>query len=325
MATFNNIEISLESELTDGAISFDRLEQITDNFSQERKLGTAEPRRVYKGILEDGGVVAVKKHKANAPGTHNREAYITKVTSLMELNHKNIARLLAFCYEKRDGTTQHLGRPRITKNIETLLCYEYVHKGSLEKNLFDDTDSNLDWDTRFKIIKGISEGVQYLHNLPDAIIHLDINPQNILLDHNNVPKITNFLNSRLVNKNKTRVDTVTAMGSMGYRAPENLSRGQISKRVDIFSLGLIILQITTRVKNYPIVDQEYAETYIDSVTDQWCDEDEINQRIMTEYPDLPDDNRDQLRRCIQIGLDCVHTTQDKRPKIDEIVKTLNGQ
>lgn len=320
MAAASATEISLASELTDGAISFDRLEQITDNFSIERRIGTGALGTVYRGILDDGGVIAVKRHIRNAPGTQNIEAYKRKVRSLMEHTHENVVRLLAFCIEKREEITEQNGTFFRQDVVESLLCYEYLHNGSLDKNLFGEEDSGMEWDTRFKTIKGICQGVKFLHKLPEPIVHLDLKPQNIMLDNNMVPKITDFAYSRVIGKENTRMVTKSSVGSLGYKAPEFLKAKEISARMDIYSLGVIILEITTREKNRPGATQESAKQYIDRVKDEW----KTDEPILTEYPDLSEDCQNQIKLCIEIGLNCVDSSQNKRRRIVEIVKKLNG-
>uniref|UniRef100_A0ACD5UW69 Uncharacterized protein n=2 Tax=Avena sativa TaxID=4498 RepID=A0ACD5UW69_AVESA len=313
-------QISLASEVTEGAISFDRLMQITDDFSKEREIGAGALGTVYKGIIDGGGVIAVKRHVGNAIGTHNRAEHKAKVQSLMEKNHENVARLLAFCYENRNEVRKRNGRNYSHHVVESLLCYEYLPKGSLHKNLFGDLATIFDWNARFKIIKGICEGVRFLHKSCPPILHLDLKPQNVLFDDNMVPKITDFTYSRLLGEKETRMITKSSLGSVGYKAPEYLDHGEISTRTDIYSLGLMILEIATREKNCPNADRQSARDYVKKVKAEWTN----HERILTEYPDLPQGCRDQLNACIEIGLKCVNLNQNKRLKIVEIVNKLNG-
>jgi len=106
-------------------------------------------------------------------------------------------------------------------------------------------------------------------------------------------------------------------------APEYLYNGEISARSDIYSLGLIILEITTREKNSPSTDQKHARKYIDGLKANWIQEQQMSEQIMSQYPDLADHAIDQLEACIKIGLECVEIDQKKRPSIENIVNRLN--
>lgn len=232
-------------------LSFSCLGKITKNFSQvvgnPGALGT-----VYKGILKDGSVIAVKKHEANAPGTRDIKAYRKNVLSIMQHSDSNVVKLLAFCLEVLKDATVRVGDGYATGDIvQTLFCYEYFPNGNLHTHLFGNPSSNIDWNTRFKIIKGICRGLLSLHKAPEIIMHLNLKPQNILLDENMVPKITDFVYSRIVGEQDTRKNTISKVGSAGYKAPEYLEIGEISRRTDIYALGLMILEITTREKNSP--------------------------------------------------------------------------
>lgn len=316
----NTLE-SLWSELNNGEVSFNFLRDITKRFSEERKLGTGAHGTVYRGVLKDG-VIAVKKHLADAPGTGNKEAYGNMIRSIMEHKHGNVVNLLAFCHERRNEVVLSArGRKVSQEVVESLLCYEYFPKGSLHNNLFVE-HANIDWNTRLKIIKGICEGLRFLHTLPQPIIHLNLKPQNIMLDDNMVPKIADFGYSRIVDPTKTRINTQSSVGSDGYMAPEYIDKtvNEISTRFDIYSLGLMMIEIATREKNCPSDNQKSARKFIKKVKADWTNK----ERILAEYGDLDDGCLHQLNGCIEIGLDCVDLNQNKRPKIVEIVNRLNG-
>lgn len=298
-------------------LPLDFLKKITNDFSDQRLLGTGSFGSVYKGILEDGGVVAVKKLGENAPVPPDR-IFVNEVQNIMVLEHENIVNLVAFCREPQKKLVQSNGRYIIVDITETVLCYEYFPNGSLDKYIFG--ESNTDWNTCFEIIKGISMGIQYLHSRPSPVLHLGLKPQNILLDDNMVPKIADFGFSRIFGQEQTRMNTRSQVGTVGYMAPEYLYRGEISARSDIYSLGLVIMEIATREKNSSSIDQMHAREYIEGVTKNWTLE-----KIMSEYPELEDDGLNQVETCIKIGLRCVEIDQNKRPSIDAIIKELSGQ
>uniref|UniRef100_A0ACD5TRH8 Uncharacterized protein n=2 Tax=Avena sativa TaxID=4498 RepID=A0ACD5TRH8_AVESA len=299
-------------------LPLDTFNKLTNNFSQDRLQGTGAFGSVYKGILDDGGLVAVKKLAENAPVPHD-QVFATEVQNIMVLEHENIVKLLAFCREAQNRLVQISGRHIIAEITETLLCYEFFPNGSLEKNLFG--DQSTDWETRFKIIKGICNGIHFLHTLPLPVLHLGLKPQNILLDEKMTPKIGDFGFSRIFGKDQTRKNTQSIVGSVGYMAPEYLYKGEISARSDIYSLGLIIMEISTREKNTSSPVQKHARNYIEGVKKSWTLE-----KIISEYTELEEQEHgfDQVAGCINIGLKCVEIDQHKRPTIQMVLDMLNA-
>jgi len=300
-------------------LPFDTLNKITDNFSEGRLLGTGAFGSVYEGVLEDGRV-AVKKLVENAPVAHE-QIFATEVQNMMVLEHENIVKLVAFCREKQNRLVQINGRHIIAEITETLLCYEFFPNGSVDKKLFGDQSTNIDWETRFTIIMGICEGIHFLHTLPSAVLHLGLKPQNIFLDDEMTPKIADFGFSRIFGQDQTRKNTTSLVGSVGYMAPEYLYKGEISARSDIYSLGLIILEICTGKKNSSSTAQKHARNYIEGVKKDWNLE-----KIMKEYTELDEQGHglDQVEGCIKIGLQCVEIDQQKRPNIEAVLEMLNG-
>ncbi|KAM0838710.1 hypothetical protein ACQ4PT_060797 [Festuca glaucescens] len=295
-------------------LPLDFLKNITDQLSQERILGTGAFGTVYKGIAPDGETIAVKKLAENAP-LPPEKAFTNEVTNLMALQHENVVRLVGYCHEIQKKVVQSNKRYIVADVVESLLCYEYLPQGSLRKNLFE-VGAEMDWDTRFNIIKGICNGVLFLHNIP--IVHMDLKPENILLDCNMVPKIADFGLSRLFGEEQTRVNTQNVVGSYGYIAPEYLYRGEISTKSDIYSLGLLIMETTTGEKNCH-GNEPSAEKFIQNVRENWKE-----QRIASEYPSLEADCLQQVKKCIEIGLECVQIEGQKRPSIQTIIDKLNG-
>lgn len=295
------------------------LSEITDGFSNERKLGSGAFGVVYKGILQDGQEIAVKKLGENSPVTPDKQ-FQNEVGNLMAIQHENIVKLIGFCYETQKKVVEHNGRYILADTIESLLCYEYVQKGSLEKYLFDKSHG-IDWDTRFKIIKGICRGLHFLHKeLDSPIVHMDLKPDNILLDDNMEPKIADFGLSRLFGQEQTRMNTQNVVGAYGYMAPEYLYRGEISTQSDIYSLGLLIIEITTREKNCPNNQDRSGRNFIENVRQNWTDE-----HIASKCSSLDADCLQQVKTCIETGLKCVEIDRKKRPSIVEIVNKLNGR
>ncbi|XP_048554086.1 cysteine-rich receptor-like protein kinase 43 [Triticum urartu] len=191
--------------------------------------------------------------------------------------------------------------------------------GSLYKYItVADAPSALDWQTRCKIIEGISFGLRYLHegsNVP--IIHLDLKPANILLDEDFVPKITDFGLSRLFDPQQT-IDTAAATGTLGYMSPEYQLRGKITPMADIFSLGVIIMEIITGHRDYPYDIRKSSKDFIKQEMQKW------RNKLQKEPGYTLEIDCQQIERYIQIGLICVNNDRSKRPTMKKIIDMLQG-
>lgn len=301
------------------------LSKITKDFSDDKILGASQFGILYKGTREDGTEIAVKKlreyTKLPADKTFKKE-----VVHIMELTHENIVKLVGFCIKEEKKVVEINNKYILTPVItERFLCCEYFPKGSLYECLFGNkaaeestsAASDIDWVTRFKIVKGVCQGLLFLHNLDGPIIHMDLNLKSIWLGENMVPKIGNFGLSRLFGHQQTRVNTGTVVGSYGYMAPEYVHNGEISAQADIYSLGLMIIEISTREKNIQIPDDPAGRGYIDKIRSDWTAE-----HIASEYPTYDAESLQQVYACIEIGLECVQLDRTKRPPIEEIVDRL---
>ncbi|KAL6602883.1 hypothetical protein ACP70R_043244 [Stipagrostis hirtigluma subsp. patula] len=264
---------SLESILQDQTarpcnLPLQYLKDATNDFSEERVLGRGSFGVVYKGVLQNGQVIAVKR-LGLLPGVQDKQ-FENEVYHLMRLKHENIVRFVGYCFETQNIYVEHEGKNLFAEKQHRLLCLEFLPNGSLDKYVSDES-CGLDWKTRYKIIVGICHGLHHLHEEwqnSTPIIHLDLKPSNILLDDNMVPKIADFGISRLFDPEQTRAHTTTLQGSLGYMAPEYLNKGIITIMTDMFSLGVIILEIITGHKNYPdgteTSTQEFVEYFWDS-------------------------------------------------------------
>ncbi|CAM0908468.1 unnamed protein product [Alopecurus aequalis] len=302
-------------------LPFDFLKKITDDFSDKLIISSDPFGKVYKGIVPyDGRVISVKKLQENAPMPADR-TFQKEVQNVMALKHENITRIIGYCSERSKKLVQFDKRYIQADITETLICYEYFPNGNLKENLFGTTTTvNIeDWDTRFKMIKGVCQGLRYLHKLDIPIVHMDLKPENILLDAKMVPKIANFALSRVFGQEQTRLCTQTVVGSYGYMAPEYLYRGEISAQSDIYSLGLMIIEIATREQNCPEENQPSARKFIEKVQNNWTP-----VHIGAKYSSLNAECLRQVKVCIEIGLECVNIDRKSRPPIEKIVARLHS-
>jgi len=294
------------------------LKSITKDFSSEREVGHGAFGVVYKGILQSGQLVAVKK-LVHTSGVHDRR-FQNEADNLQTLEHKNIVKLLGSCYQVEKKLVERNGRHFLSDVPEKFLCYEYLSNGSLDKYIYDQS-SELDWPMRFKIILGICNGLHFLHEeRSEAIVHLNLKPSNIILGDDMVPKIADFGLSRLFGEEQTRILTQNVVGWIGYIAPEYHYRGEISVKSDIFSLGVLILEIVTGLKRDLNIQDISSKLLIDNVSKNWTK----MSHIESKYPSLEEQHMLQVERCIELGLNCVETDPRKRPTVGSIICKLKA-
>uniref|UniRef100_A0A804P0Y5 Protein kinase domain-containing protein n=1 Tax=Zea mays TaxID=4577 RepID=A0A804P0Y5_MAIZE len=292
------------------------LKNITKDFSSERVIGHGVFGVVYKGILQNGQLVAVKK-LVQTSGVHDRR-FQNEAGNLQFLEHRNIVKLLGSCYQVEKKLVERNNKHFLSDVPEKFLCYEYLSNGSLDNYIYDES-SGIDWTMRFKIILGICNGLHFLHEeRSEAIVHLNLKPSNIMLGDDMVPKIADFGLSRLFGEEQTRTLTKNVVGWIGYIAPEYHYRGEISVKSDIFSLGVLILEIVTGLKRDLNIQDISSELLIDNVSKNWTE----MSHIESKYPSLEEQHLLQVKRCIELGLNCVESDPKKRPTVGSIIGKL---
>ncbi|VFQ61036.1 unnamed protein product [Cuscuta campestris] len=212
---------------------FSTLIKATDSFSAKSKIGEGGYGPVHKGMLDNGHEIAVKRLSKTSTQGHGE--FKNEVLCIAKLQHRNLVRMLGCCIEGDDK----------------LLVYEFMPNGSLDTFIFDEAQSrHLDWPKRFQIINGVARGLTYLHHDSRLrIIHRDLKASNILLDSNMEPKISDFGIARSFGGNEIEAKTNIIVGTYGYISPEYAARGLYSVKSDVFSFGVLVLEIVTGKRN----------------------------------------------------------------------------
>ncbi|XP_057961386.1 cysteine-rich receptor-like protein kinase 44 isoform X2 [Malania oleifera] len=276
----------------------------TNDFSDANKLGQGGFGSVYKGKLSNGQDIAVKRLAQHS--ARGEQEFKNEVVLLARLQHRNLVRLLGFCFEGR----------------ERLLIYEYMPNGSLDHFIFDPAKCRqLNWERRYTIICGIAQGILYLHeDSPLRIIHHDLKAGNVLLDGGMNPKIADFGMARLFLVGVSKGNTKRIAGTFGYMPPEYLKYGQFSMKTDVFSFGVLILEIISGKNNSSFHNSEHVEHMLNYVWKNWREGTFSN----IEDKAMPKGSTSEVLRCIHIGLLCVQENAARRPTMASVVLMLNS-
>lgn len=288
---------------TDGnlvAFRYGDLKCFTKNFSHELGRGGFGP--VYKGVLPDSTVFAVKKLQDLSQG---EKQFRNEVSTIGTIQHINLICLYGFCVE----------------GINRCLVYEFMSNGSLDTHLFHGRKTDLDWEKRYKILLGTACGLAYLHEkCRDCIVHCDIKPENILLDSSFVPKVADFGLAKLIGRDLSRVLT-TMRGTRGYLAPEWISGVAITAKADVYSYGMMLFEIISGKRN----------------TDHWEDDKPgffpafaVKKLITGEIVGLLDSRLEgvatieEVTRACKVACWCIQDEEIYRPTMGQVVQMLLG-
>ncbi|KAK9936133.1 hypothetical protein M0R45_012994 [Rubus argutus] len=309
LASPTGVTITEEGELISSEelpfIDLATIKIATDDFSDSNKLGQGGFGTVYKGLLPDGREVAVKR--LSRKSWQGLEEFKNEVILIAKLQHRNLVRLLACGFEGE----------------EKLLLYEFMPNKSLDTFIFDSQRrAEFSWETYYSIIKGIARGLLYLHEDSRLrIIHRDLKPSNVLLDHEMVAKISDFGMARIFCENQNTANTKRVVGTYGYMAPEYAMEGLFSVKSDVFSFGVILLEIISGKRNSGFYLTEHAKTLLAYAWKLWKDGKElefVEPCLMESCPTT------QILRCMHIGLLCVQEDPAERPTMSAVVVLLGS-
>ncbi|XP_042025427.1 probable leucine-rich repeat receptor-like serine/threonine-protein kinase At3g14840 isoform X2 [Salvia splendens] len=293
-------------DLRTGKFTLRQIRAATNNFDPANKIGEGGFGPVYKGVLLDKTIIAVKQLSSKSK-QGNRE-FVNEIGMISALQHPHLVKLYGCCIEGN----------------QLLLVYEYLENNSLARALFgpEEHQLHLDWPMRQTICIGIARGLAYLHEESRLkIVHRDIKATNVLLDKNLVPKISDFGLAKLDEEDNTHISTRIA-GTFGYMAPEYAMRGYLTDKADVYSFGIVVLEIVSGRGNSSIRPKEdsfYLLDWANSLKARGNLLELVDQRLETSF------NKEEITRAINVALICTNVVAAERPSMSAVVSILEGK
>ncbi|KAK9095813.1 hypothetical protein Sjap_021310 [Stephania japonica] len=291
--------------------TYKELQLATSGFSNE--IGKGGGGTVYKGVLPDGRVAAIKRLN---DAMHNEGEFLAEVSTIGKINHMNLMEMWGFCSERK----------------HRLLVYEYMECGSLAENL---SSNVLDWEQRFEIALGTAKGLAYLHEeCLEWVLHCDVKPENILLDSNYKPKVADFGLSKLLKRGRlSNISSFsTIRGTRGYMAPEWVYNLPITSKVDVYSYGIVLLELITGKSpaTFNVVAQtpkyHHLVTWVREKMNASSTDDHDIASSIAEIIDPRVDSQYSMAKMevlVRVALQCVQEEKDRRPMMSKVVEMLS--
>ncbi|KAK1410231.1 hypothetical protein QVD17_36766 [Tagetes erecta] len=287
--------------------SYEELAEATDGFSGSNLLGEGGFGCVYKGLLADGREVAVKQLKIG--GSQGEREFRAEVEIISRVHHRHLVSLVGYCIADH----------------QRLLVYQYVPNNTLHYHLHGEGRPVMDWATRIKVAAGAARGLAYLHeDCHPRIIHRDIKSSNILLDDNFDAQVADFGLAKLAMDSITHV-TTRVMGTFGYMAPEYASSGKLTEKSDVFSFGVVVLELITGRKpvdaSQPLGDEslvEWARPLLNQALENEDFEELVDPRLGKNYVQV------EMFRMIEAAAACIRHLAPKRPRMSQVVRALDS-
>ncbi|RZS20731.1 hypothetical protein BHM03_00053279 [Ensete ventricosum] len=302
-----SVEGSLPHPTSTRFLSYEELKEATNNFEPTSMLGEGGFGRVFKGVLSDGTAVAIKK--LSSGGHQGDKEFLVEIEMLSRLHHRNLVKLVGYC-GSRDSS-------------QNLLCYELVPNGSLESWLHGPLGGNcpLDWDTRMRIALDAARGLAYLHeDSQPCVIHRDFKASNILLENNFHAKVADFGLAKQAPEGRANYLSTRVMGTFGYVAPEYAMTGHLLVKSDVYSYGVVLLELLTGRRPVDMSQPSGQENLVTWARPILRDNNRLEEladpRLAGKYP------KDDFVRVCTIAAACVAHEANQRPTIGEVVQSL---
>ncbi|KAI6698763.1 hypothetical protein NL676_018882 [Syzygium grande] len=283
---------------------FDEIQKCTNGFAESNEIGSGGYGRVYKGMLPDGHILAIKRaQQGSMQGAHE---FKTEIELLSRVHHKNLVGLVGFCYEQG----------------EQMLVYDYIPNGTLRESLSGKTGIHLDWQRRLRIALGSAKGLAYLHELANPpIIHRDVKSTNILLDENLVAKVADFGLSKMVADSEKGHVSTHVKGTMGYLDPEYYMTQLLTDRSDVYSFGVVMLELITAKP--PLNKGNYIVREVRMAMDK-SDRDYYGLRQVMDPSLLNMGRLEGFTWFVELAMQCVEESSVNRPRMNEVVKEIEA-
>ncbi|XP_058202454.1 probable LRR receptor-like serine/threonine-protein kinase At1g07650 isoform X24 [Rhododendron vialii] len=291
-------------DLQTGLFTYRQIKAATNNFDINNKIGEGGFGSVYKGILLDGSVIAVKQLSSKSKQGHRE--FVNEIGMISGLQHPNLVRLYGCCVERN----------------QLLLVYEYMENNSLARALFGECQLNLEWPTRLRICIGIARGLAFLHEESILkIVHRDIKATNVLLDGDLNPKISDFGLAKLSEDENTHISTRIA-GTIGYMAPEYALWGYLTGKADVYSFGVVALEIVAGKDNMKYRPNGNYVCLLDwalVLRQKGCLMDLVDPKLGSNF------NKEEAMRMTKVALLCTNPSPALRPTMSAVVSMLEGK
>ncbi|XP_064975770.1 L-type lectin-domain containing receptor kinase IX.1-like [Musa acuminata AAA Group] len=297
-----NMDDEFERERGPKRFAYQELADATRNFSEEEKLGEGGFGSVYRGYLKDSKLeVAIKRISRGSK--QGRKEYVSEVKIISRLRHRNLVQLVGWCHDRGEFS----------------LVYEFMPNGSLDSYLYS-TARLLEWPARHRVALGLASALLYLHEeWEQCVVHRDVKPSNVMLDSAFNAKLGDFGLARLVDHDRGSQTTVLA-GTMGYLAPECVNTGKASKESDVYSFGILALEIACGRRPVQLMEQASKVRLVEWVWELY------GRRRLLEAADekLGGVFDEKQMECLMVvGLWCAHPDYDRRPSIKQVINVLN--
>ncbi|KAG2303462.1 hypothetical protein Bca52824_032113 [Brassica carinata] len=292
----SNVDVKIFTE--------ESMKKATNGYEESRILGQGGQGTVYKGILPDSSVVAIKK--ARLGDSSQVEQFINEVLVLSQINHRNVVSLLGCCLETE----------------VPLLVYEFINSGTLHDRLHGSiSDSSLTWEHRLRIAVEIAGTLAYLHSSASIpIIHRDVKTANILLDENLTAKVADFGASRLIPMDKEQLTTMV-QGTLGYLDPEYYNTGLLNEKSDVYSFGVVLMELLTGQKALCFEKPQQSKHLVNYFASA------MKENRLLEVIDgqvLNESNQREIHEAARIAVECTRLMGEERPRMKEVAAQLEA-